>query len=338
MKVLLLFTLLQTQVSLGASGTFLDYCLDPQISPAEEVTVIAVMHAFKLWPERNKAGCEAANDMVLARLHLNLYPYPDQRPRDKVTDLKPLAGFTHLEELTLAWNAVSDLSPLVSLQRLKRLNLWHNGVTNLAPLAELHALETLYLSQNRISDLRPLGALKQLTELTLAENALEDLKPLFTLHALRYLNIAANNLTSIEGIAGLPRLEDLNVSDNKLDDLGSSGSSSLVHLDAQNNQIRDLRFFSTFPNLQTLSLAANGITAVGGLETLTKLRWLSLRANMIFDGTLLGRLLNLKQLHMAGNHLCPFPEALLALTLPHQGSNGDDISLVIDGLDAQACP
>jgi len=68
--------------------------------------------------------------------------------RVQITDLKPLARSTKLEELWLPDNQITDLKPLAGLKELRQIVLYNNQTTNLRPLAGLTKLEGLWLEEN----------------------------------------------------------------------------------------------------------------------------------------------------------------------------------------------
>lgn len=94
-----------------------------------------------------------------------------------ISDLSPLAGFTHFEYLDLLDNKISNLSPLAGMVNLKSIWLGNNRVRNLSPLAGLRQLFFLWLANNRISNLTPLAGLTELQWLMVEGNPIEEFSP-----------------------------------------------------------------------------------------------------------------------------------------------------------------
>ncbi len=68
-----------------------------------------------------------------------------------VTDLAPLVGLTHLEELVIHSSVLEDLTPLAGLTRLRLLEVPHSRVRDIAPLLRLPRLERVNLSGTEVS-------------------------------------------------------------------------------------------------------------------------------------------------------------------------------------------
>ena len=93
-------------------------------------------------------------------------------------DLTLLPRCINLTYLDLSGNRISDISPLAGLSHLKTLHLLENKITDIRPLAGLVNLQILDLQRNRIVDITPLKGLTQLEKLYLNSNQIVDLKPL----------------------------------------------------------------------------------------------------------------------------------------------------------------
>ena len=65
---------------------------------------------------------------------------------NQISDLRPLAGLTHLETLGLWSNQIKDVSPLAGLVNLRELLLSSNPISDISPLAGLENLENLEIS------------------------------------------------------------------------------------------------------------------------------------------------------------------------------------------------
>ena len=105
-----------------------------------------------------------------------------------ITDLRPLANLTTLQDLYLSGifpnTPTLDLRPLANLINLEELTLENSKVSDISPLARLKKLRILNLSHNDISDLRPLRGLRELQELRIRGNPIKDLTPLSKLNLI----------------------------------------------------------------------------------------------------------------------------------------------------------
>ena len=138
---------------------------------------------------------------------------------NSVSDLSPLVGLTHLEELNLWVNSVSDISALASLTNLTYLGLVGNNISDMSALAELTNLESLFLDGNPISDLSPLAGLTKLTRLGLDNISVSDFSPLAGLTSLRWMRLVGNNISDISPLianTGLGEGDEVYVQENPL--------------------------------------------------------------------------------------------------------------------------
>ena len=120
-------------------------------------------------------GIEFAINLTFFRISMN-----------PITDLRPLAGLTQLEELH-CWavnpqRTFFDLQPLANLTNLTVLSLSGAGVTDISPLAGLINLRLLHVSHNQIVDFSPLAGLTNLRELHIQENYGRDFTPIASLN------------------------------------------------------------------------------------------------------------------------------------------------------------
>jgi Leucine-rich repeat (LRR) protein len=120
------------------------------------------------------------------------------------SDLTPLAGLFHLEELDLdGLTHVADVSPLRGLTGLRMLRIGESAVRDLTPLSGLTALERLDLSDTPVETLEALAGLPQLAHLWLARcAALRSIRPLAACPALQSVDCedcdALQGPTSVE--------------------------------------------------------------------------------------------------------------------------------------------
>ena len=138
---------------------------------------------------------------------------------NSVSDLSPLAGLIHLEELDLWVNSVSDISTLANLTNLTHLGLVGNNISDVSALAGLTNLESLFLDDNPISNLSPLRGLTQLTQLGIDSISVSDFSPLAELTGLRWIRLAWNNISDLSPLVantGLGNGDEIYVRGNPL--------------------------------------------------------------------------------------------------------------------------
>ena len=124
-----------------------------------------------------------------------------------ISDITGLEFATDLRELDLRDNPVTDLRPLANLTMLEDLylsDLFPNTPTlDLHPLANLINLQELFLEHSKVSDISPLAGLKKLRILDLSHNDISDLRPLAGLRELRKLRIRGNPVKDLTLLSGL---------------------------------------------------------------------------------------------------------------------------------------
>jgi internalin A len=74
-------------------------------------------------------------------------------------ELKSVASFVNLTELTLDEDTITDLTPIANLKKLERLSVKKTGVKSLAPLAQLKTLRFVYIADTPITDITPVQGL-----------------------------------------------------------------------------------------------------------------------------------------------------------------------------------
>lgn len=123
--------------------------------------------------------------------------------KGKLQDLKPIAGFTQLESLRVAYTEVSDLTPLEKLVKLDRVDLGHTHVRDLTPMAGLVNITELELDGDEITDLAPLAKMKKLEKLSIKKTNVTDVSPLRELTKLKFLYIEGSGVTSYDALGPL---------------------------------------------------------------------------------------------------------------------------------------
>jgi len=94
---------------------------------------------------------------------------------NQVSDLTGLEQLTSLTYLLLSKNFITDLSPVTGLVHLQELRVFHNNITILPDLSNLKALTFLDLGYNpALEDINGLAGLTALTTLHLDSNNIQD--------------------------------------------------------------------------------------------------------------------------------------------------------------------
>ena len=133
-------------------GTFADWCMKADLTPAQETTVKALLDqtpgAAAVLGDR--AGCANAEAFLMAVKSLSL-------AGSGLTDIQPVSVLTNLESLILSDNQIVETAPLEKLTKLTFLDLSRNKVSNISALALMSGLLELDISANRISRFASVG-------------------------------------------------------------------------------------------------------------------------------------------------------------------------------------
>jgi internalin A len=134
----------------------------------------------------------------------------------KLSDLGPLAGCVHLEELSTSGydevGNISDLTPLGGCAKLKKLWIAGSRVSDLAPLRGCVELQDLTIrSCSRLSSLEGLEACRQLERLDMFYcRSVSSLAPLSACAHLKMVNMSlCSSVTSVEPLMACTQLEEL---------------------------------------------------------------------------------------------------------------------------------
>ncbi|MEK3912142.1 leucine-rich repeat domain-containing protein [Paenibacillus sp. FSL H7-0331] len=111
-----------------------------------------------------------------------------------ISDLSPLNGLIHLQELWITQDKLTDISSLAGLESLKELHAYANNIQDISALQNLKNLEIVNLSNNKIQDISPLLKLKNLKNADLYDNPVPDeaLKELARHTSLNMMNLNTN--------------------------------------------------------------------------------------------------------------------------------------------------
>lgn len=189
----------------------------------------------------------------------------------RLSDIKLLSGFVHLQKLNLEGNSVESVLPLANMSLLKELNLRGNRLTELNGVERLKNLETLSLSENQITDISAINDLINLEYLNLRENNVQDINALSNLKNLQYLNLHSNtNIADLAPLRELRNIETLILRNVPVDDqivfLGEL--KNLKRLNIRNTGITDLSVLAHLMRAGALQndLESNVIASVNLLD------------------------------------------------------------------------
>ncbi|XP_040199247.1 leucine-rich repeat and guanylate kinase domain-containing protein [Rana temporaria] len=221
-------------------------------------------------------GCSAlGNEQVY--LHLTI-------SNEKLSDIKILYSYVHLQNLDVSGNEISDLSCVSYMpyltelnasnnilstffdfdppKNLKAVNLSFNQITDMKDLSAHKALTTLLLNNNNIQEITGLQECISLTHLNLAHNRICNICEFGNL-PIKTLNLACNEIRKISGLENLKRLQSLDLSSNQLSSLEGLEGLELLHtLDLQDNgicHISEIAFIEELPFLHVLNLLQNPV-------------------------------------------------------------------------------
>ena len=167
-----------------------------------------------------REALELPVDIPLTKEHM--LRFDDLRAQNKgISDITGLEFATNLRRLRLSRNPITNLRPLANLTTLENLYLSdispNTPTLDIGPLATLVNLEALSLDSSKISDISPLANLKKLSILHLSNNQISDISPLTGLTELRELSIKGNLVTDFSPLGALNLTElrsDVDVNDD----------------------------------------------------------------------------------------------------------------------------
>ena len=197
-------------------------------------------------------------------------------------DLNALAGLKSLQRLEANGANIKDISSLVGLTSLRYLGIGWNQITDFAPLGEMRGIIELNLQNSGLTSVPSFGFANTLQELRLGENAITSLEGLPSMPVLRYIDLNNSQVADVTALSGNQSLQNIDVRNARLKTVTLNDLPQLHGADLSNNQIESVSF-SDVGNLSWLNLNDNMMTRFSGLESLTNLRDLYLRGNVIGD-------------------------------------------------------
>lgn len=253
----------------------------------------------------------------------------------KVVDLRPLVGLKHLDEVILD-GFRGDLEPLTALTGLKKLSLRMGRPLDWSPLSRLTSVVELDLEDARLNDLkhlqtltklrvvnfgttiswrrgsldlRPLAKLARLETLTVSSDD-ADLSPLRRLPKLRWLSVKRGR---VAGLKDMPNLVTLIIDEAPVDPLaGLTGLRNLGELwvagasgiSGKKSSVKELGALSSMPKLTKLIIShALGLTDLGPVRHLTRLRFLLIEHTGVSDLSPVSGLVHLQELRVRNSQV-----------------------------------
>ena len=265
-----------------------------------------------------------------------------------------------LEDAVRSTLSISSPTPITVSNMLTLTNLYAGwrGITNLSGLETATNLRQLDVSGNQLTTLAPIPALTNLTSLRCSWNHILDGTSLAGLTNMVVLDIGGNRdasdwnlaLTNITWLPAFTHLRELSIFYINTPDLAPlAGLTGLTNLNAGFlYRATNTSVLSGLTSLQTLNLAADGLTNIGVVSAMTQLRECDVAYNDVHDfSPLLGRdltylsatynnatnaslvtnLLHLQRLYIGGNN---FHDASLLTGLTNLTELGLEASGVSD--------
>ena len=242
----------------------------------------------------------------------------------KTEDMSFLSGLSGVRKATLTGaSSVEPLSSFASLQYLwLDINYRLDDVSALGQLSELQYLRIVGKSYREVAGVESLGGLSKLKELDFSGNeSYIKYDFVYGLTSLERLNLSKNTIFGdFSGIGRLTNLRELNLNNVKIHEdfemvRGGNGMTSIYYTDQQpfddfaaqlanlalleilridKNELTDLSFVSSMPNLRILSASDNYIADVSPLANLTNLEEADLSKNAVEDWRALDSMINTK--------------------------------------------
>ena len=217
-----------------------------------------------------------------------------------VTDIQILSRLSQLEDLRVRGTNVSEVSSLSSLRKLTFLDLTLTLVSCVADLRSCSQLTTLKLAGTGVSNLSALQECVGLAALHVEgmkkplPGRFPDFEVLRELHAhstnfegsfdfaslstLHELGVENTSLVTIDGIEAIKALRVLRIDHNFIDDLSPLlRLPQLTHLSAKHLPPFPLEVLGDVRSLESLEIGGSWITSVQALDSLSRLRYLTLR-------------------------------------------------------------
>ncbi|CAJ0943734.1 unnamed protein product, partial [Mesorhabditis belari] len=255
----------------------------------------------------------------------------------KNLDPEMLTGLDHLQILDLSGNKLTKIrsADFEKVAELEELLLNENGIGEIeeGSFENLSQLRVLSIQNNQITAItkNTFKGLENLEELYLQNNQISsiDWTAFRNLKKLKILDLGRNHISSVD-LQGFDKLEKLILNNNSIQTLKNvvlRSLPSLVYISFDRNTIAEIeddsfRGLATSPRLDTVSMASNNITVIGGnaFKHVTSIRSLALQMNQLSSLSsnglaALSPLRHLSVLILSGNRLDALHEGELPKSL-----------------------
>lgn len=205
-----------------------------------------------------------------------------------VTDIKPLAKLTNLQQLDLRGTNVSDISPLKRLKNLRLLDLHGVPVTDISVVASLAELRSLNLYDTKVSDISAVGSLTNLRGLGLNGTCVSDIDVVAGLKNLQRLYLDRTKISNIRVVRRLTNLLRLGLDHTLVTDISVlDGLANLRYLGLNETKVFNLKPLNKLTGLQELLLNGTSVSDLEPLRNLTGLVRLGVSDTAVSDLKLL---------------------------------------------------
>lgn len=223
-------------------------------------------------------------------------------PHNELESLAGIEKMATLQSLTIDGNHVADISAISKLPELLYLDLSYNPVKDFSPLKDT-TIAFLLLNGMQITDLSIVAQFPDVAHLTMRDNEISDLTPLASLPGLEALDLSGNLIRDLSPISGL-ELADLFATDNYITELPKI-SADLLSLDLSRNLITSLEGLEAEKDAELffLGLDGNRLQSLKGIEALSNLGALEVRANKLQTLESVSALAKLNRVHGDNNRI-----------------------------------
>lgn len=241
-------------------------------------------------------------------------------------DVSFIKSLRNLKHLNLSHNKLTDISPVLHLSDIRFLKLRGNLISNSFSISKLQSLEYLDLSGNELRDLEELGTSSALEFLNISGNKISNLEFTSKLSKLKYLNASFNPLDELLSknqisyslkflnLDSLVSKEEVNAKSYLVMDYYKLDNQQYIYECMFHNFIKSTQGFivgsyvqtldfSSFPNLNVLSLKGAGLQEFPISQYLNRIQYFDLRWNKLFKLPDLSESRNLIHLDISGNDI-----------------------------------
>ncbi|KAK1761268.1 hypothetical protein QBC47DRAFT_369523 [Echria macrotheca] len=227
-----------------------------------------------------------------------------------------------VRQLKITNNQLSSLTAWGHLMNLQYVDVSNNGITSLAGFKNLVHLRTLRADNNELTSLDGIKFHDGLQVLRARGNPIEELD--FDgnqLESLTDLDLRDNQIRHVANLEQLPVLESINLEGNQLESFSVSSEKpllSLRHLRLDNNKLKtlDLHYM---PHLRLLNADRNQLVQIKGFSRARRIDSLSLREQRgetpLDVPNLLSRAYEVRKLFLSGNFIGEFKPTVDLLNL-----------------------